>query len=94
MLVDTEIGAKAKGRVACQSQRLFYALDAFGRIPARTQLIDKITGPREWMTKAGLSNCPIAIPLRKATGFVECKGRDQWMGQSYNPNTGLLTSSR
>jgi alcohol dehydrogenase (cytochrome c) len=70
----------------------FYVLDrTTGEFLRATQLIDKVT----WATGIDAKGRPIAVPDKDPTpkGNWVCpsvKGATNWMGQSYNPGTGLL----
>lgn len=70
----------------------FYVLDrSTGEFLRATQLIDKVT----WASGIDDSGRPVRIPGKDPTpeGAWVCpsvKGATNWMGQSYNPGTGLL----
>ncbi len=70
----------------------FYVLDrTTGEFLRATKLIDKIT----WAKGIDDAGRPVQIPGQDPTlgGNVVCpsvKGATNWMGQSYNPGTGLL----
>ncbi|MDX1978951.1 MAG: PQQ-dependent dehydrogenase, methanol/ethanol family [Bryobacteraceae bacterium] len=70
----------------------FYVLDRVtGEFLRATQLIDKVT----WATGIDAKGRPILAPDKDPTpkGNWVCpsvKGATNWMGQSYNPGTGLL----
>jgi alcohol dehydrogenase (cytochrome c) len=93
MLVDTEIrGQKRKAVLHANRNGFFYALDRVtGEFLRATQLIDKIT----WAKGVDDKGRPILLPDSDPTpqGNWVCpsvKGATNWMGQSYNPSTGLL----
>jgi alcohol dehydrogenase (cytochrome c) len=93
MLVDTEIrGQKRKAVLHANRNGFFYALDRVsGEFLRATQLIDKIT----WAKGVDDKGRPILLPNSDPTpqGNWVCpsvKGATNWMGQSYNPSTGLL----
>ena len=93
MLVDTEIlGRKRKAVLHANRNGFFYALDRVtGEFLRATQLIDKIT----WAKGVDEKGRPIMLPDSDPTpqGNWVCpsvKGATNWMGQSYNPGTGLL----
>ncbi|MBL8240135.1 MAG: PQQ-binding-like beta-propeller repeat protein [Bryobacterales bacterium] len=93
MLVDTEIrGQKRKVVLHANRNGYFYALDRVtGEFLRATPLIDKIT----WAKGVDDKGRPIQLPNIEptATGNWICpsvKGATNWMGQSYNPGTGLL----
>ena len=93
MLVDTEIrGQKRKLVLHANRNGFFYALDRVtGEFLRATQLIDKVT----WAKGIDDKGRPVLIPGSDPTpeGNWVCpsvKGATNWMGQSYNPATGLL----
>lgn len=93
MLVDTEIQGRAR-KVVLHANRngYFYALDRVtGEFLRATPLIDKIT----WAKGIDDRGRPMELPNIEPTpqGNWICpsvKGATNWMGQSYNPGTGLL----
>jgi alcohol dehydrogenase (cytochrome c) len=93
VLLDTEIrGQQRKVVLHANRNGFFYALDRVtGEFLRATQLIDKIT----WAKGVDDKGRPIPIPNSDPTpqGNWVCpsvKGATNWMGQSYNPGTGLL----
>jgi alcohol dehydrogenase (cytochrome c) len=93
MLVDTEVqGQKRKVVLHANRNGFFYALDRVtGQFLRATQLIDKLT----WAKGIDDKGRPIMLPDSDPTaqGNWVCpsvKGATNWMGQSYNPSTGLL----
>jgi alcohol dehydrogenase (cytochrome c) len=93
MLVDTEIrGQKRKLVLHANRNGFFYALDRVtGEFLRATQLIDKVT----WAKGIDDKGRPVLVPGSDPTpeGNWVCpsvKGATNWMGQSYNPATGLL----
>ena len=93
VLVDTEIQGKPR-KIVLHANRngFFYALDRVtGEFLRATPLIDKIT----WAKGIDPKGRPIELPNIEpnAEGNWICpsvKGATNWMGQSYNPGTGLL----
>ena len=93
VLIDTEIrGQKRKVVLHANRNGYFYALDRVtGEFLRATQLIDKVT----WAKGIDDKGRPIEVPGKVPTpeGNWICpsvKGATNWMGQSYNPGTGLL----
>lgn len=93
VLVDTEIrGQKRKVVLHANRNGFFYALDRVtGEFLRATQLIDKVT----WAKGIDDKGRPIPLPNSDPApqGNWVCpsvKGATNWMGQSYNPLTGLL----
>jgi alcohol dehydrogenase (cytochrome c) len=93
VLVDTEIrGQPRKAVLHANRNGFFYALDRVtGEFLRATPLIDKIT----WAKGVDDKGRPILLPNSDPTpaGNWVCpsvKGATNWMGQSYNPGTGLL----
>ena len=93
ILIDTEIrGQKRKVVLHANRNGFFYALDRVtGEFLRATQLINKIT----WAKKVDDKGRPVILPDSDPTpqGNWVCpsvKGATNWMGQSYNPSTGLL----
>jgi len=93
ILVDTEINGRPRKAVLHANRNgFFYALDRVtGEFLRATQLIDKIT----WAKGIDDKGRPILLPNSEPTpqGNWVCpsvKGATNWMGQSYNPGTGLL----
>jgi alcohol dehydrogenase (cytochrome c) len=93
VLLDTEIrGQRRKVVLHANRNGFFYALDrATGEFLRATPLIDKIT----WAKGIDDKGRPIVLPNSDPTpqGNWVCpsvKGATNWMGQSYNPVTGLL----
>ena len=93
VLVDTEIGGRQRKAVLHANRNgFFYALDRVtGEFLRATQLLDKIT----WAKGVDDKGRPILLPNSDPTpeGNWVCpsvKGATNWMGQSYNPGTGLL----
>jgi alcohol dehydrogenase (cytochrome c) len=93
VLVDTEIAGKPR-KIVLHANRngFFYALDRVtGEFLRATQLIDKVT----WAKGIDAKGRPMELPNIEpnAEGNWICpsvKGATNWMGQSYNPGTGLL----
>ncbi len=93
VLIDTEIRGKQR-KVVLHANRngFFYALDRVtGEFLRATQLIDKVT----WAKGIDDKGRPMFLPNSDPTpqGNWVCpsvKGATNWMGQSYNPGTGLL----
>ncbi len=93
VLIDTEIMGRPR-KVVLHANRngFFYVLDRVtGEFLRGTQLIDKVT----WAKGLDDKGRPILIPGQDPTpeGNWVCpsvKGATNWMGQSYNPITGLL----
>jgi alcohol dehydrogenase (cytochrome c) len=93
VLLDTEIGGTPRKAVLHANRNgFFYALDRVtGEFLRATQLIDKVT----WAKGVDDKGRPILLPNSDPTpqGNWVCpsvKGATNWMGQSYNPGTGLL----
>lgn len=93
VLLDTEIaGQPRKAVLHANRNGFFYALDRVtGEFLRATPLIDKVT----WAKGIDAKGRPIALPNSDPTpqGNWVCpsvKGATNWMGQSYNPLTGLL----
>ncbi|MFN7921800.1 MAG: PQQ-dependent dehydrogenase, methanol/ethanol family [Bryobacteraceae bacterium] len=93
VLIDTEIrGQKRKVVMHANRNGYFYVLDRVtGEFLRATQLIDKVT----WAKGIDDKGRPIVVPGSepKPEGNWVCpsvKGATNWMGQSYNPGTGLL----
>ena len=93
VLLDTEIMGKPRKAVLHANRNgFFYALDRVtGEFLRATQLIDKVT----WAKGIDDKGRPIHLPNSDPTpqGNWVCpsvKGATNWMGQSYNPLTGLL----
>ncbi|MBM3783034.1 MAG: PQQ-dependent dehydrogenase, methanol/ethanol family [Acidobacteria bacterium] len=93
VLLDTEIDGKPRKAVLHANRNgFFYALDReTGEFLRATQLIDKVT----WAKGIDAKGRPIELPNAQPTpqGNWVCpsvKGATNWMGQSYNPGTGLL----
>jgi alcohol dehydrogenase (cytochrome c) len=93
VLIDMEWNGKMR-KVVLHANRngFFYVLDrTTGEFLKATQLIDKVT----WARGIDDKGRPIPIPGKDPTpeGNWVCpsvKGATNWMGQSYNPGTGLL----
>jgi alcohol dehydrogenase (cytochrome c) len=93
VLIDTEIRGKQR-KVVLHANRngFFYVLDRVtGEFLRGTPLIDKVT----WASGLDDKGRPILVPGKDPTpeGNWVCpsvKGATNWMGQSYNPITGLL----
>lgn len=93
ILLDTPINGQPRQAVLHANRNgFFYALDRVtGQFLRATQLIDKVT----WAKGIDANGKPIRIPNSDPTpsGNWVCpsvKGATNWMGQSYNPATGLL----
>jgi alcohol dehydrogenase (cytochrome c) len=93
VLLDTEIAGKPRKAVLHANRNgFFYALDRVtGEFLRATPLIDKVT----WAKGIDAKGRPIELPNIEpsAEGRWICpsvKGATNWMGQSYNPGTGLL----
>ena len=93
VLLDTEINGQARKAVLHANRNgFFYALDRVtGEFLRATPLIDKVT----WARGVDAKGRPIRLPNSDPTpqGNWICpsvKGATNWMGQSYNPLTGLL----
>ncbi|MCZ2150160.1 MAG: PQQ-binding-like beta-propeller repeat protein [Bryobacterales bacterium] len=93
VLIDTEWEGKPRKLVVHANRNgFFYVLDRVsGQFLHATQLIDKVT----WAKGIDANGRPIAVPGQDPTpeGNWVCpsvKGATNWMGQSYNPITGLL----
>jgi alcohol dehydrogenase (cytochrome c) len=93
ILIDTEWERKPRKLVLHANRNgFFYVLDrTTGQFLRGTQLIDKVT----WAKGIDAQGRPIVIPGQDPTpeGNWVCpsvKGATNWMGQSYNPGTGLL----
>jgi alcohol dehydrogenase (cytochrome c) len=93
VLVDTEWeGMPRKLVLHANRNGFFYVLDrTTGQFLRATQLIDKVT----WAKGIDAKGRPIVIAGQDPTpeGNWVCpsvKGATNWMGQSYNPGTGLL----
>jgi alcohol dehydrogenase (cytochrome c) len=93
VLIDMEWQGKMR-KVVLHANRngFFYVLDrTTGEFLRASQLIDKVT----WATGIDKKGRPIPVPGKDPTpeGNWVCpsvKGATNWMGQSYNPGTGLL----
>ncbi|MBM3792652.1 MAG: PQQ-dependent dehydrogenase, methanol/ethanol family [Acidobacteria bacterium] len=93
VLMDTEIrGQQRKVVLHANRNGFFYALDRVtGEFLRATQLIDKVT----WAKGIDDKGRPVPAGNSEPTpqGNWVCpsvKGATNWMGQSYNPGTGLL----
>lgn len=91
---DTKTGVTAPRKVVVHGNRngFFYVLDRqTGEYLRATQLVDNVT----WASGIDDKGRPVLIPGKDPTpeGNWVCpsvKGATNWMGQSYNPGTGLL----
>ena len=93
VLLDTEIrGQRRKVVLHANRNGFFYALDRVtGEFLRATQLIDNVTWAKGIDDKGRPIEIPGQIPTPEGNWICpSVKGATNWMGQSFNPLTGLL----